>query len=390
MNAFVLDGTINSRTDLGLRITQVPVIPTTERVIENIEVGGREGDLTLLKGWKDMTFSLKAAIWAKDVWTVWRTISPQILNAETISFSNDLSVFYKMKTIQASGLTQVLSTMWEFELEVTCSPFRYKANVPLINRTSSGTVMNNGNVYSLPRIKVYGSGTRTLTINGKPIVLNLQTEYLIIDSELNVFSSKIRCGDCGGWYGSKVWHSNTKYRRRVWRCNRKYANDDKCQTPHLTDDEVKELFVKAANQLIEIKDEVIRNFEEAKELLFKTEELALEQEKLEDTLNQLADEINALINENARIAIDQAEYERNYNALVKKFDETEGRLAKVKEEISMRQGKQEQVEMFLKDLESADLIDESDETLFNRLVEVIEVGQEEVTVIFKDGSEVTI
>ena len=184
LNAFILDGTINSRTDLGLRITQVPEIPTTERVIENIELDGREGDLTLLKGWKDMTFNLKAVIWAKDVWTVWRTISPQILNAKTVSFSNDPTVFYKMKTVKASGLSQVLSTMWEFELEITCSPFRYKVGVPLINRTSSGTVTNSGNVFSLPRIKVYGSGTRTLTINGKPIVLNLQSEYLIIDSEL--------------------------------------------------------------------------------------------------------------------------------------------------------------------------------------------------------------
>ena len=131
-----------------------------------------------------MTFNLKAVIWAKDVWTVWRTIFPQILNAKTVSFSNDPTVFYKMKTVKASGLSQVLSTMWEFELEITSSPFRYKADVPLINRTSSGTVTNSGNVYSLPRIKVFGSGTRTLTINGKPIILNLQSEYLMIDSEL--------------------------------------------------------------------------------------------------------------------------------------------------------------------------------------------------------------
>lgn len=184
MNAFILDGTINSRTDLGLRITQVPVILTTERVIENIEVDGREGDLTLFKGWKDMTFNLKAVIRAKGVWTVWRNIFPQILNAKTVSFSNDPTVFYKMKTVKASGLSQVLSTMWEFELEITSSPFRYKADVPLINQTSSGTVTNSGNIYSLPRIKVFGSGTRTLTINGKPIILNLQSEYLMIDSEL--------------------------------------------------------------------------------------------------------------------------------------------------------------------------------------------------------------
>lgn len=151
---------------------------------------------------------------------------------------------------------------------------------------------------------------------------------------------------------------------------------------------MKEIFVNSTNQLIEIKEEVIRNFEEARELLFGTAEQ--EQEELEDTLNQLADEINALINENARIALDQAKYERNYSKLLKKFDEAEARLATVKEKIALRQVKQEQVEMFLKELENTDLVDEFDESLFNRLVEVIDIEKEKITVTFKDGSEVTI
>lgn len=209
-------------------------------------------------------------------------------------------------------------------------------------------------------------------------------------SSINAFSSKIRCGDCGGWYGSKVWHSNSKYRRRVWRCNRKYENDDKCQTPHLTDVEVKEIFVTATNKLIEIKNEVISNFEEVKELLFGTFELSEEQAQLENELNQLVDEINAIINENARVALDQTEYERDYNALVKKFDDSESRLTEVKEEIALRRGKQEQIETFMKDLESSNLIDEFDESLFTRLVEFIEVGREKTIVQFKDGSEITI
>jgi len=36
------------------------------------------------------------------------------------------------------------------------------------------------------------------------------------------FSAKIICGECGGFYGSKVWGSNTQYRRTIWRCNEKY------------------------------------------------------------------------------------------------------------------------------------------------------------------------
>ena len=45
---------------------------------------------------------------------------------------------------------------------------------------------------------------------------------------VNPFSSKIKCGDCGGWYGSKVWHSNSKYRKVIFQCNHKFKNDCKC------------------------------------------------------------------------------------------------------------------------------------------------------------------
>lgn len=47
------------------------------------------------------------------------------------------------------------------------------------------------------------------------------------------FSSKIICGDCGNFYGSKVWHSNSNYRCRVWQCNHRYEQERKCRTPHL-------------------------------------------------------------------------------------------------------------------------------------------------------------
>ena len=30
-------------------------------------------------------------------------------------------------------------------------------------------------------------------------------------SGTSVFSAKLVCGDCGGWYGHKTWHSTDKY-----------------------------------------------------------------------------------------------------------------------------------------------------------------------------------
>ena len=51
-------------------------------------------------------------------------------------------------------------------------------------------------------------------------------------STAGIFASKLICGDCGHFYGNKVWHSNSKYRRIVWQCNSKFRNNEKCKTPH--------------------------------------------------------------------------------------------------------------------------------------------------------------
>ena len=47
-------------------------------------------------------------------------------------------------------------------------------------------------------------------------------------NSLSPFSSKIVCGDCGAYYGAKVWHSTDKYRRTIWQCNNKFSGDEKC------------------------------------------------------------------------------------------------------------------------------------------------------------------
>ena len=38
----------------------------------------------------------------------------------------------------------------------------------------------------------------------------------------SIFSSRIVCGDCGSYFGSKVWNSTSKYRRVIWQCNSKF------------------------------------------------------------------------------------------------------------------------------------------------------------------------
>ena len=127
-------------------------------------------------------------------------------------------------------------------------------------------------------------------------------------SGVSIFSNKIKCGCCGGWYGSKVWHSTDKYRKVIYRCNRKYGKDTPpCNTPHLSEEEIKKLFLKALNALVEAKEETIENLQELIETVCQIDSLGAEQERMKQELRIIAENLANLIQKNASVALDQTE-----------------------------------------------------------------------------------
>ncbi len=69
-------------------------------------------------------------------------------------------------------------------------------------------------------------------------------------SSVGVLAGKIKCGECGNWYGPKVWHSNDRYRRRVWQCGSRHDPELRCAAPCLEEEALKRLFVRAENLLL--------------------------------------------------------------------------------------------------------------------------------------------
>ncbi|WP_326832316.1 recombinase family protein [Olsenella porci] len=61
-------------------------------------------------------------------------------------------------------------------------------------------------------------------------------------SGVHLFSGKVYCGCCGSLFGSKIWHSNSKYKRTVWQCNRKNDGGERCGNAHLTDTQIEASF----------------------------------------------------------------------------------------------------------------------------------------------------
>lgn len=205
-------------------------------------------------------------------------------------------------------------------------------------------------------------------------------------SGVSIFSSKIKCGQCGGWYGAKVWHSTDKYRRTIYRCNGKFKSY--CQTPHLTENDVKEVFVRAANRLIENKADILDSITLLKERLTDTEALEEERDKLSTDLNLLADRVKQLIAENARLAQNQDDYDRNYNELVSRYEAAKKRYDKTCDTIQYRKARSLQMDSFIKELRNQELIKEFDARLWSSLVDFITVySKDDIRVTFKNGIE---
>lgn len=209
-------------------------------------------------------------------------------------------------------------------------------------------------------------------------------------SGVHLFSGKIRCGQCGSWYGSKVWHSTDKYRQVIWQCNHKFDNDERCTTPHFTDDEIKAYFVSAVNKLLPEKGRIIKAFDTIKSTVFDTSDLDAEKTALEQEMVVVSEMMQQSIYENARVALDQTEYQKRYDGLTERFGKAKVRLEEVTAAISDKATRQATIEDFLKELQTLDgIITEFDPMPWVSLVDFITVySKDDVLITFKDGTEI--
>ena len=209
---------------------------------------------------------------------------------------------------------------------------------------------------------------------------------------VSIFSSKIRCGDCGGFYGSKVWHSNDKYRKVIWRCNHKYDDGKNCSTPHLDEDTIKGLYIKALRILGEEREEIISTYDAIKDEMYDTTELEAEQAVLQQEVMVVTELVEQCISENAHVAQNQKDYQKKYDALSERYERTKDQLDKVSGRIMERQAKREMIRAFLHDLAEMDgnVQEFTDDLWFNLLDHVMVFSKKDVRFIFKNGTEISV
>ena len=211
-------------------------------------------------------------------------------------------------------------------------------------------------------------------------------------SGVGMFASRIFCGDCGAAFGAKVWHSNDKYRKVIYQCNHKFKGKEKCSTPKLEEEQIKELFVKAVNLLIADASEILRNYHEVRPLIFDTECFAAELAELQEEITVTAELIQKCVDDNARTALNQSQYRKKYDSLVARFEKAKKRMQEIDGIKRDREARRLQTDHFMRELKKQDsLIAEFDEKLWFTLIDRITVYSEtDIRFTFKNGTEYTL
>ncbi|MDX9691155.1 MAG: zinc ribbon domain-containing protein [Acholeplasmataceae bacterium] len=190
-------------------------------------------------------------------------------------------------------------------------------------------------------------------------------------SSSDIFASKLICEDCGGFYGKKKWHSNNKYLRFVYQCNRKFDKGKaKCLTPNLMEDDIKLKFIEAYNLTMKDKKRIIQDSTEMIEMLTDTTQIDQEIEDLNDELLVISELLNKLIRDSSKSSFTQDDYNKKYGELMNRYERTEEKHEDLIKSRNAKKSQATSLKSFITNLKkSDDRLSEWNEHIWLMLVE---------------------
>ena len=206
------------------------------------------------------------------------------------------------------------------------------------------------------------------------------------------FAGKIICGDCGEIFGSKVWHSTSKYRRTIWRCNAKYESGDACSTLHLYEDDLKQYFITALSQLLTDRTALLEDGRLILSELLDTATLDADSNRTLQEMDVVAGMIRQMVNENANQVTDQTAYADRYNSLVERYEKLQAEYDALLHQKERRKIQAEAIGSCLDALAALELPQIAyTDSLWNTAVDHVMVfAGDRLVFHFKNGSEVEV
>ena len=214
-------------------------------------------------------------------------------------------------------------------------------------------------------------------------------------SGTSIFSNRIICEDCGSFYGPKVWHSTDKYRCVIWQCNSKFNKEhkhEKCDTPHIKEEQIQKCFIEAYNILGSKRESVIEDCKFMISMIDNISEIDEKISSLNDEIEVVTEMNQKLIKENMSNPQDQAQYFKKQKKLQNRFDALVAEVTLLENEKGRKQGQIKALSMFLKNYEEQPILLESwNEAAWALTVEkVIVTKRRKLKFKFYTGTEVEV
>ena len=205
----------------------------------------------------------------------------------------------------------------------------------------------------------------------------------------SIFSSRIICGDCGAFFGSKVWNSTSKYRRVIWQCNNKFKGEHKCETPHLDEETIKTRFVGAFNAILADKDSALENCRLMQSTLTDCSGLDAEIESLLEEIDVVTELTKRCIAENSQTAQNQEEYAARYNGFVARYEKAKTRVEELRSIKTERQAQADAIGAFMFEVQELGTLSEFDEKLWLTVIDTVTVHADgRMTFKFQGGMKI--
>ena len=174
--------------------------------------------------------------------------------------------------------------------------------------------------------------------------------------------------------------------------NHKFKGEVKCTTPHMTEDALKEYTRQALSFLIQNREALIEDGRLIKQALSDHTEIDTELRAVAEEMEVVAGLIEKSIATNVITALDQDEYAKTYESLTERYTALQKRYTTLTRQREDKQFKADELSGFLFELGELDLLDtEWKDSRFRATVERITVHNDgRLVFTFTNGSEETV
>ncbi|MFR5876320.1 MAG: distal tail protein Dit [Eubacterium sp.] len=199
---FYLHG--ESAAGYGVYAVERPSVPAPQKRIEQLQVSGRDGILTIDDNTFDViTIPISCNFMAESAaqyHSTFRKIKSWILSEmqTSLAFSDDLECFYKVQSISTSNVSRSSKKIGSFSIDCICEPFQYlisgQEEIPFEiyeyeGSDSSNAFFNsklvNEHYLAQPIYKLNGEGVFEIYVNDNHFKINV-AQNCTIDTSLGI------------------------------------------------------------------------------------------------------------------------------------------------------------------------------------------------------------